>query len=250
LDPNYFGASLAILLAYFSVEIIEKIHLAKTRREYTLLFMPLFALVVACVVTFSRSGYIACLVVLGVLGFRYMRKLTLISLLVLIPLALSIPRVRERVGGLLSFDITSQQRVDSWQRGADVAVYSPVVGSGYGTYRAFQEVVGNLPPGSKVHSGAATDSTLFTMAIGSGVVGLAFVTALLVAIAIRARAYGVRGGAVIALVCSLLIHSQIVNSLVNLFVVLPFILFTVAAFMNKKRPDRHYTQKKIVHFHG
>jgi hypothetical protein len=236
LDPNFLGGSFAVLMAVHGASfVLARKNGQDSQQRAAAMYIMLLA--VGTLLTFSRSGYIAVVAVLGILGLTYLRRLTLGALIIMIPLALAVPRVRERVGGLFSFDATSQQRVDSWVRGFKVAEYFPITGNGYGNYRVAQELAGTLPPGSTGHSGAATDSTFFNFFIGAGVVGLALAIAAYLRVILAARRRGVIGFSVIALLTALAVHSIIVNSLVNPFVVLPLLVVIVG--MLRESPERH-----------
>lgn len=165
LDPNYLGGYLALLLVFFFALNREKPR-------------PLWALamamtVVAGVLTYSRSGYLALAVVVVILGLSYSWRLFLLIMVMVIPLSLSIPRVAQRVEGGFSIDQTSRDRIDSWGRALMVINHNPILGVGYNNYDIAQKELNMVSPIGESQSSAGSDSSLLNVMATTGVVGFA-----------------------------------------------------------------------------
>lgn len=223
LDPNYLGGFLALFFALLVALSLQKV------RWW---MVPLgAATLIGTILTFSRSGYLALLVVLLVIGARYSWKLLLIAVLCVGPLGYSIPRVRERVQGAFRVDKTSQERILSWQRGFAVYSAHPVLGVGYNNYEIAQQELQLISVYGESHADSGSDSSLITVAATTGAVGFTlFVLAgfLLLRDAFRrVRLHPKKGSATVAAytlligVPALLAHSFFVNGLFYPLLLLP-----------------------------
>ncbi|HSI21204.1 MAG TPA: O-antigen ligase family protein [Verrucomicrobiae bacterium] len=163
LDPNYLGGYLAFLLVFF---------FALNRKAPRVTFwLLIIGTLVAGVLTYSRSGYLAILVVLAIIGFRYSWKLLLLAAVCIVPLALSIPRVAERVRGGFSLDQTAQDRILSWKHALKIVEHYPVLGVGYNNYDRAQKELNLVSPIGESHSSAGSDSSILNVLATTGTVG-------------------------------------------------------------------------------
>lgn len=169
LDPNYLGGYLALLLAALTAPAIQG--------KKSLPWIWLGIVLLASVLTFSRSGYLAVAITVLLLGLRYSWKLIVVTLLCIIPLSLAIPRVRERVVGGFSLDKTSQDRLDSWQNALKIGAAYPVFGVGFNAYQYAQERLGIINPGMKSRALAGSDSSLLNLLATTGIAGVTLVIA-------------------------------------------------------------------------
>ena len=227
LDPNFLGGFFALALAVWGALFLNK-YLAALP-----FWLGTGLLLIASVLTYSRSGYLAVGIVVLTLGLRYSWKLLVLAVCCAVPLALTIPRIQERVEGAFKIDTTSQDRIDSWKSALSIADRFPVLGVGYNNYFEAQEVVGTLPYGVKGRSSAGSDSSLLTLLSTTGSVGIfLFFLALCFLLRDALKTSGKRtiaSAAALALVVAapaLFVHSWFVNSLL-----FPFILVGIATLV-------------------
>jgi len=173
LDPNFVGGFFALMIAILGARFII------SPRQGLWFWLSVLLILVATLLTYSRSGYLSMLIVLLVLGLRYSWRLLLISILVITPLALSIPRVQERVLGGFSIDTTSQDRILSWKTALDITERYPVLGIGYNNYKYAQQDIGSVGLATKGHSLSGSDSSLLNVLATTGVVGFTLFLATL-----------------------------------------------------------------------
>jgi putative inorganic carbon (hco3(-)) transporter len=164
LDPNFLGGFLALMLAFAFAMTIGS-------RSQLWAWAMTAATLVAGVLTFSRSGYLALAIVLVLIGLIYSWKLLLIGTLCVLPLALTIPRVAERVQGGFRIDRTAQDRIASWDRALVIFQNHPVLGVGFNNYHRAQQQLQLVSPIGESHSTAGSDSSLLNVVATSGLVG-------------------------------------------------------------------------------
>jgi O-antigen ligase len=164
LDPNFLGGYFALMLAMLCALTLNK------ARPW--IWLAAVAMLVAGLLTYSRSGYLAVGTVVVLFGLRYSWKLLLLAVLCIVPLGLAIPRVQSRIAGGFSVDATSQDRIQSWQDALTIGDHYPLLGVGYNNYRQAQESLGLIPPGSTSRSGAGSDSSILNVLATTGVPGL------------------------------------------------------------------------------
>lgn len=182
LDPNFAGGAFAFFIALIGSRLLS------TRKvfEQSWLIGTAGLLVIALLLTYSRSGLLALGVAGLVIGLIRSRVLLALGIaLFIVGVAVS-PRLGERVGEFTQtitslgsesqqvMDPTAKLRVDSWQEGLRLWGEYPTLGVGYGAYGSYQTFV---PRASHAASGA--DSSLLTVAATTGTVGLLVYLALL-----------------------------------------------------------------------
>ena len=227
LDPNYLGGFFALFLALVVAPTVQE--------SKKLPWFLIGLILLATILTFSRSGYLAVGLVALIFGLRFSWKVVLISLICIIPLALTVPRVRERVAGGFSIDKTAQDRITSWQNALLIGDQYWVAGVGYNTYERAQEVFGILVPGSTSRANAGSDSSLLNVLATTGVVGTAlFLAAIGLCLRdcyrlVRSKPKSVGASMAFALLLAtpaLFIHAFFVNAFFY-----PFILVILATMM-------------------
>lgn len=227
LDPNYLGGYLALILSLLLARSIQE--------SKPFPWVLIFLLLIGAVLTYSRSGYLAILLVILAYGLRYSWKLMLMTALIAIPMALAIPRIRERVAGGFSVDKTARDRIDSWNKALAVTESYPITGVGYNNFRDAQESLGLLRFGDASHSGSGSDSSLLNIYATTGVAGITlfFLGAIMFLKEcfrlIGSKERTPRASAALALVMAspaLFIHAFFVNAWFY-----PFILVTVCALI-------------------
>lgn len=210
LDPNFSGGLLTIS---FAAALSLFLHLKK--RIYLAVTTIIF---VALLLTFSRSSYLAVLTAVSTIGLFKSPKILIIFLAILVVSFIAIPQVKNRVIGAISFDETSQARVQSWNKALAIFVNNPVFGVGFNTYRFTQAQYGFFAPEQPEggHSGAGSDSSILLVLATTGIVGtaayLVFLFAIFKSASKQVRKSPLSLGTTAAF-SGLIVHSQFVNSL-------------------------------------
>lgn len=180
MDPNFVGG----LLAFFLPLMIGYCYQSACRKTHIWLGALILLCVYALFLTFSRSAYLAGIGGLGLFFLLRDPKIILIGIL-LAGLGLATnDRAQQRVGELAGtmasvilrdtdeVDATAKLRVQSWQRSLELWQKYPVLGIGYNTYRFRGAEEGVVD--EKYFSAGGSDSTLLTILVTTGVVGLIF----------------------------------------------------------------------------
>ncbi len=215
-DPNFLGGFFS-----FAIVLAAGFALFSSGRQRIVLWLVVSVLFAALVLTFSRSSYAAFVASFGILTFLRSKRLLLLIVAVMIAVVAFVPRVQERVVGAVNFDQTARLRLVSWQNALSVARDYPMTGIGYNTYRYVQVTYGFVRDPAE-HSAGGSDSSLLTIFVTTGPVGLATYLWLLWAsfsIAWKAYRHGhsnLRRGlglGVFAGFVSVAVHSFFINSL-------------------------------------
>lgn len=243
-DPNFFGMFLAFLVTLLTATIL-------TRPTKWPIWLLTLASVVALVLTFSRSGYLALAISLAIILAIRSWKIMLVSMMVITIASLQVPRVRDRIAGAFQVDTTSKDRIESWQESLTIIGDHPIIGVGYNAYGPVSVDYGFKKDLSGRSSRGGDSSVLFVTAT-TGVIGLILYLLFLASILWQAITVYKRTTdphwRVIALTFigvwpALFIHSQFVNSLFYPLVVIPILLIATGlglAFhsLYKSEPDR------------
>ncbi len=214
-DPNFLGGFFAFVIIFFLSFATERRH-----GRWFSLGVALVCLL-ALILTFSRSGYAGFLVGFAVLAIGRARHFLSVGVLVLLLVFLFVPRVQERVIGIRSIDETAQFRLTSWRNAVTVVADHPWLGVGYNTYRYAQVRYGFLDDPA-LHAAGGSDSSFLTVAVTTGVIGLAAFLLLVAKMlqgawlaaehstdaTLRGFGYGVFAGLI-----ALIVHGQFVNGL-------------------------------------
>lgn len=213
-DPNFLGGWLAMFAGI-------SLALALVRPSKNLGWWTIFLIIaIAEVLTFSRSGYLGFLTAVVVVTSVRSRALLFLGAIVAFSTVLLVPRVQERVLGIRSVDQTAQFRIVSWNNALDIVSDHPWFGVGYNHYKYVQEQRGFVDTISE-HSASGSDSSLLTILVTTGVVGVFwylwlygaicwefFRTARMADLPASARALAL--GSLAAMI-GLFVHSQFVN---------------------------------------
>jgi O-antigen ligase len=228
LDPNYAGCFFAIGLA---VSTSLFLHLDKQYGTRLILLTISVLLLVALLLTYSRSGYLMAAIVLGVIALVRSRALLLIGILLAILVILSVPRIQTRLLGALRVDASAQPRIISWQNSWHIAQDNLLIGVGFNTYRYAQDRYGIVSLDKSGNAGAGADSSWLFILATTGVTGLFFFVANYAALGWQ----GVRlaleqsdawqrglGLAFVAMLAGLAVASQFNNALFYTWIMEPF----------------------------
>jgi len=220
LDPNYFGGYLAMLIAVAAVFLKEVKDASYWWRVVA--WMILVLAPIAELLTFSRSGYLAFVIVIGVLGVRYVSRLWLAVGLLVMSASLLVPRVRERVVGGATLDVTAQMRVVSWAQALRVSQGVELTGVGFNYYAPALEELGEQRVGVKMTS---SDSVFLGMFATSGLVGVVlFLISLASWIVLVFRSHTPLRTVFLAIIPALIIHGFFVNTLFSVFMMVPLLV--------------------------
>ncbi len=179
LDPNFIGGFFAIIsLVLLSLSLYE-------RKQSTKIFYWLTTgiLLAALFLTYSRSAYLAFATGILVLGLIKGRRLLLIFLIIgTLGIAVS-DRAQQRVGELVTSvnsilfetsenpDPTARLRLQNWQDTWGLIDQKPFLGHGYNTL-SFIKLNQGLITDQQVHSASGSDSSLLTILVTTGIIGL------------------------------------------------------------------------------
>ena len=130
-------------------------------------------------------------------------------------------RLQERLTGIVNIDVTAQARIASWQLGGKILDDNPWLGVGYNHLYWVKHDYDPLVVPS--HAAAGFDSSLLTIAVGTGTIGLILFLIIYCLVFRRAlQTYKDKAGlpyrqgvalALLAIFVALFLHSQFVNSL-------------------------------------
>ncbi len=209
LDPNFTGGIITILFALsLSSFLFDK--------KISNLALSIFFLV-AIIMTFSRSSYLALTVTAFAIGAVKSIRIAILTIVVFAVLLVIVPQARSRVIGAFTIDETAAARIESWQKATTIFSSSPILGVGFNNYRIAQAREGffgiSNPTGG--HSGSGSDSSVMTIIATTGVVGLFFFSFFIFQTLKILRLNSKKSAIALASFSSflgILFHSQFVNS--------------------------------------
>lgn len=192
LDPNYFGAFLAVGLTFVLAKwFTDQSGASRWRTSAIFLFMA-----TAAFFCYSRSGWGSLIIMTSLLGFRANWKVGLVVCLALTGMLFSPTRLGGRFGEAINAtkidqsgavttqDPTSEDRVDSWERGLAVIESAPVLGVGYNNFGEASRQLGRLKTEDFAgHTFQGSDSSLLNIWATTGLLGLGLLIGILVMIA-------------------------------------------------------------------
>ncbi|MEK7152969.1 MAG: O-antigen ligase family protein, partial [Patescibacteria group bacterium] len=224
-DPNFFGLFLVLTLSF----VIARLLLQPQRRSgwaYAILLGGLVALVL----TFSRSSYLAFVVSgLVILTVRSW-KLVLVVLIALGIVVAVVPRVRTRVAGALKIDVTAQDRLQSWHEALVIIEKRPLVGVGYNAFGPAQLRAG-LRHDLQSQASQGNDSSWLLILATTGYIGFLIMGGFMLILLYEAllvyrfssSAYiRTMGLTLLGVIPAYIVHSQFVNSLFYPLLFAPF----------------------------
>ena len=238
-DPNFIGGFFVFILSF----ILSFFLACRKKRDKILLFVLGLILFSALVLTYSRSAFLALVVVIFVLGILRSKKLLFLGLLVLFILILTSGRLQLRLAGAASLDVTAQARIDSWSDTLDIARDNLFLGVGFNTFKYAQLEYGTIGF-EPSHSDSGSDSAFLTILVTTGIFGLiAYLWLLAVSFKISFKVFRqgesefskAIGLGMFASLFGLLLHAQFTNSLLYPHFMELFWLFLAFTFLSNKR---------------
>ena len=206
--------STAICLYIFEQKSAHFVFASKTKLTYLGLS---FLSIVALLLTYSRSSYIALLVAGLIIGtLKSPRILVAVTIFLLVSF-ITIPQVKSRITGAFKIDETSQARIISWKNALTIFKYQPIFGVGFNNYRYAQAKYRLFlsPEQIELHSASGVDSSVLLVAATTGIVGLALFLVLVgtIILSLANKIYTQPISLIsLSIFLSLLVHSQFVNS--------------------------------------
>lgn len=169
LDPNYAGCYFSVIIG---VTVSLYLHLKQHYLVRGMLLVVSAIMLVALLLTFSRSGYLMLAGVLGVIALVKSRWLLAVGLVVAILAVLFVPRIQTRLIGAFEVDASAQPRIVSWQNSWHIASDNWLLGVGFNTYRYAQDRYGIVSLDTSGNAGAGADSSWLFIWATTGIVGL------------------------------------------------------------------------------
>lgn len=206
LDPNFTGAFLNISL------LLSLFLWLKERNKLWIIWSVIILL--AVILTFSRSAYLMMLVELGLFGLLKWKKLLIGFLVGGMLVYLFISPVHNRINGAFAVDKSASERIYSWQNGLQAFSTHPVLGVGFDNLRSYFDSKNRFKvfADQTVHSGAGVDSSLLFILATTGLVGF-MVYIFWLADYFKQNRKKEMTFIIFCLTAGLLIDSQFINSL-------------------------------------
>jgi O-antigen ligase len=205
----------------------------------------------ALILTYSRSSYLFFVIAFVVLTLIRSKKLLLFGLILALVFATQYPRAIDRIKEATNFeemDESAELRLASWENSLTVYQDYPIFGIGYNTYRFAQIKYGFIETEKeKILSGAGSDSSLLTILVTAGLLGLIsflllYFSAIIQAYKSYKKNYSLERKAFSLALFSILIglffHSIFVNSLLYPFIMIIFFLL-LSIILNTKIPEKY-----------
>ncbi|KKP36415.1 MAG: Membrane protein [Candidatus Peregrinibacteria bacterium GW2011_GWA2_33_10] len=229
-DPNFIGGFFAFILS-----IIGGLYLYEKEKSKKLFYIIIAGILLgALFLTYSRSAYLAFAVSFFILGLIKSRQLIIIGTLALVIFTSFSSRAQERIfdfynsakallsSGTEILDPTAQMRLESWQNSQKIIQKYPILGTGFNTLKYVQHEEGIIPS-TTVHHASGADSSLLTIFMTTGIIGIIFYLIIYLKIIITnyktwrsPKTTNFKKGLSLGFLCAisgLLIHSFFVNSL-------------------------------------
>jgi len=213
-DPNFLAGFFAIALAFISAKIL---YCSKRGKDFWLMMGLGGIIYIATILTYSRSGYIALLVVFITLCFlRFSPRFVAYGVVLALATLLIFPRSYQRMMDASAVDATTQMRIDSWDDTQEIIKKQPLFGVGFNT---LQWQWSEKKPD---HAQSGCDSSLLTLWATTGVLGmLAFLWILWTILHDKLRILWAKTDNTdkifamgsFAAILAILVHSTFVNSL-------------------------------------
>lgn len=245
LDPNFAGGFVAMGFLL----VLSRISCGERGLGWRLAL-----LLVALLLTASRSSMLAALVgagvVAGIAGLS--RRVVRIGAALLLLTLPAVPALLDfgRAYGKLAIDASALTRVVSWLRALQIVGDHPIIGVGFNTYGFVQRLYGGET--TRAAFAFSLDGGLLFVTVMTGGVGLAIYLAMIWRMRRNARAVWrdatrppvERAAAVAAVACTaaLLVHSVFVNSLFLPYLMEPLWVLWGLAFVLAAAPVREQAE--------
>ncbi len=209
-DPNFTAAYLVIAITLVMATIIGS-------RRKSFLVVVLSILLLALLLTFSRSGWLMLGLTVSVVGLLRAKWLLALALLLAFSAYFFVPRVQTRLSGVTDPADSAHFRLLSWKNTLRIANDFPLAGVGFNTFRYAQARYGYFdyknPLGG--HAGAGSDSSWLLVLATTGYLGgflfvIIYVMQLIRSWRMRKTPSGL---ALLAVIIGLVVEANFINSL-------------------------------------
>ncbi|MEY2986223.1 MAG: hypothetical protein RJB24_452 [Candidatus Parcubacteria bacterium] len=229
-DPNFLGGFLGLAAVIILTRILVFLRENKLWNNKNIILLSswiigLGIVVGALMLTYSRSALLAFLIGVTIVTILISRRTFVLVIIILSLIVISNPRLQTRIQGAIQVDVTASLRIQSWLETLDDIDRNPIWGIGYNTIK-YQTIVP-----SELNSASGRDSSLLTLWLTGGIIGLGLFILIIINSLLRAwrkvsksglkRVWGV---AIIAGWALILVHSMFVNSIFFPHILI-FILF-------------------------
>lgn len=210
LDPNFLGCYFVMVFGLLTARIKSK----DTNSSWVKI--SYLVILIAIILTFSRSSYLMLFVFSVLFGLIAWRKLLIFMIIFSLLSAAIFPRSYQRIISAFTLDVSSTERIKSWDNGLKVFQLNPLVGVGFNNIRLASEQLNLFKTYSwdGGHSGGGFDSSFITVMGMTGIAGLAIYLLAWVDILrnlLKKKTF--EQLAVFSVLVSLLINGQFINSL-------------------------------------
>jgi len=215
-DPNFVGGYLVLAIILCALLLWDR----KFKVNKPMFSVALVILIIALILTFSRSSYLMFSGFVLLLGLFKSKRLLLLFLVLMFVTYYSVPRIQTRLSGVTDPQDSAKYRLISWTNTLQIAKDNLLLGVGFNTFRYSQEEYGffTFADDTGGHAGAGSDSSLLLVLATTGIFGL-FLFLLIYFELIRGSYQTYTKGknslalAVLISSISILVHSQFVNSI-------------------------------------
>ncbi len=173
-DPNFAGIILVLTLSVLVSDILNIIEAKAKCKKLPLYFVAFAVILLAIVLTFSRSAWLALAVLVFVIGLIKYKWIIPLSLLVMFLVYYAVPRVQTRLNGVTDPTDSFYFRYISWSETYEVAKENPFIGYGFNTYRFIRKEMGLIKydEGEGDRSDSGSDSSILFIWVTTGFIGL------------------------------------------------------------------------------
>lgn len=218
-DPNFLGGFLGFAAVIILSRILVSLQEMKSWnraiiRQYLIWFTGLGLVFGALILTYSRSALLAFLIGVTIVTLLVSRKTFIIVVIVLSLIVINSPRLQTRIQGAINLDVTASLRIQSWQETLEDIERNPIFGIGYNTIK-YQTIVP-----SELNSASGRDSSILTLWLTGGIIGLGIFMGIVLTSLIRAfqrlSLSGLDKVWAVSIIASwglILAHSMFVNSI-------------------------------------
>lgn len=165
-DPNFVGGYFGMLMSIAVAMLFYESRLS-TR---ILLILGILTMGVALILTISRSGLLAFVVGLGIIGIIRSRIILLVGIMCIVLALVASPRFFTRITEGLSVDETGVKRIESWEKGIKLTAGYPILGVGYNNLASVQDDLG-LVDMFDVNNRSGFENSLLTILVTTGFIG-------------------------------------------------------------------------------
>lgn len=165
-DPNYAGG----FLVFVNSLILSRMLFTQNKAEKGLWFFAFLFVLLAIILTYSRSTYLAVGISVLVIGLLKSWRLLLFGALTLIIAFFAFPRMQQRILGGFSLDVTAKMRLDSYQQAQKIIEDNLIIGVGYNNLRSVREEYGQILSATQ-HAAGGFDSSFLTILATTGIIG-------------------------------------------------------------------------------